>query len=138
MRSFPSGRPRTQTVRTIPYASATPAQTSANSTAWSLKKLPTISLLYPLTKSAPSDLGAGRFLSHGARPGVAGRAFTRLRPRQSDARARAAIASHSAPDARFVARRRTRWTTKPTVLTGEAPEVALRRAAAPPHARRPA
>src|SRR4051794_12890717 len=43
---------------------------SANSTAWSLKKLATISVSYPLTRSAPSVPGAGRFLSHGGVRGV--------------------------------------------------------------------
>src|SRR3954471_6537910 len=48
MRSLPSGCASSQTVRPIPYATATAAQMSANSTAWSLKKLPTISVPTPL------------------------------------------------------------------------------------------
>src|SRR3954454_1437971 len=47
MRSLPSGCASSQTVRPIPYATATAAQMSANSTAWSLKKLPTISVPTP-------------------------------------------------------------------------------------------
>ncbi len=62
IRSFPDGLPSTHTVSPIPDAIATPAQISANSTACSLKKLATITQ-FPLTKSAPSPLGAARFLS---------------------------------------------------------------------------
>src|SRR5918911_2492781 len=47
MRSFPSGRCSSQTVRPTPYATANAPQMSANSTGWSLKKLPTISVLTP-------------------------------------------------------------------------------------------
>src|SRR5438034_2955618 len=46
---------------------ATPAQTSANSTAWSLKKLPTISVPTPSQGQRRGVPGAGRFLSHAAR-----------------------------------------------------------------------
>src|SRR5881227_2776302 len=42
MRSLPAGRPRSQTVSAMPYPTAMAEQMSANSTAWSLKKLPTI------------------------------------------------------------------------------------------------
>src|SRR2546421_12596165 len=47
MRSLPVGWPSSQTVRTTPYPTAIAAQTSAKSTAWSLKKLPTISVPTP-------------------------------------------------------------------------------------------
>src|SRR3954451_20076064 len=47
MRSFPAGCRISQTVKPIPYAIAIAEQTSANSTAWSLKKLPTISVPTP-------------------------------------------------------------------------------------------
>src|SRR4051795_1027002 len=70
MRSFPAGCRISQTVKPIPYAIAIAEQISANSTAWSLKKLATISVSYPLTRSAPSVPGAGRFLSHGGVRGV--------------------------------------------------------------------
>src|SRR6266576_3867224 len=66
MRSFPSGWRTSQAVRKIPYAIATPEQTSANSTAWSLKKLPTISVPTPSQGQRRVVPGAGRFLSHAA------------------------------------------------------------------------
>src|SRR5438067_11623249 len=47
MRSLPVGWPSSQTVRTTPYPTAIAAQTSAKSTAWSLKKLATISVPTP-------------------------------------------------------------------------------------------
>src|SRR6185437_15291439 len=49
---------------------ATAAQRSANSTAWSLKKLPTISVPTPSQGQRRRVPGAGRFLSHGGLGGV--------------------------------------------------------------------
>src|SRR5439155_15618971 len=67
IRSFPSGWRSSQTVRPTPYPIATPAQTSANSTGWSLKKLPTISLRTP-SQSPRRGASARAGFYHMARP----------------------------------------------------------------------
>src|SRR5512133_950570 len=88
MRSLPSGCRSNQTVSPIPYAIATPAQTSANRTAWSLKKLPTISVPTPSQGQRRGVPGAGRFLSHAAR----------RRPARPEGARRARGARASRPD----------------------------------------
>src|SRR5439155_14052167 len=62
-----------------------------------VEKAPDDQRSYPLTKSAPSDLGAGRFLSHGAAARAAPWLRKRLRPCPADGRARAERACRGRP-----------------------------------------
>ena len=79
MRSFPAGWRSSQTVSPMPTPTATSAQTSANATAWSLKK----SIAPPpVTKSGRGRPRRGGFLSQAgaARRAVRQRLPTRVKP----------------------------------------------------------
>ena len=64
IRSLPVGLRSSQIVSPMPYATPTPAQTSANSTAWSLKKFTPLPFLRYKVVIKPAR--CGRLLDHKA------------------------------------------------------------------------